>query len=142
MPPGGTQTFAIVMDDPDAPGGTWNHWVLFNLPADMLALPEGQPKTAQLPNGARQGLNTWGVIGYRGPCPPSGPAHNYRFVIYAVDRTLNLPAWTTRQQLETALSGHVLAESLLTAIYQSNADDNDDDGGEDDGGGGNGGGGY
>ena len=123
------------MDDPDALGGTRNHWVLFDLPADLRALPEGQPNTARLPNGARQGLNNWGDFGYRGPCPDPGAAHTYRVFIYAVDRPLMLPPGISKEVLLSALRGRVLAESMLTGTYQRMAggsDDNGDDG--DDGG--------
>ena len=117
-PPAGTQTFALVMDDPDAPGGTWDHWVVFNLPASVRELSESQPISPQLPNGGVQGRNTWGDIGYGGPCPPLGPAHTYRFNLYAVDGSLTLSAGASKQQLLSALTGRILAESLLTGTYQ------------------------
>ena len=127
LPPAGTQTFAIVMDDPDVPAGVWDHWVVFNLPPDVLALPEGQAKVSQLAGGAVQGRNSWGKYGYGGPCPPQGPPHTYRFFVYAVDRSLTLPANATKQQLLAALEGHILAESALTATYQRMKED---DGGD------------
>ncbi len=106
------------MDDPDAPGGTWVHWVLFNVPGDMPGLPEDQPTTPELPSGGVQGRNSWGNTGYGGPCPPEGRAHTYRFFLYAVDGALDLPAGATKQELLAALEGHILAESVLTGTYQ------------------------
>ncbi|GEM_PF-339291 len=116
-PPPGTATFAIVMDDPDAPGGTWDHWVAFNIPAGSLELPEGQPATPQLPGGGVQGSNSWGDTGYGGPCPPTGPAHEYRFFLYALDSSLDLPAGASKGKVHGAMAGHILAESLLTGSY-------------------------
>lgn len=127
-PPAGTQTLAIVMDDPDAPAEVWDHWVLFNLPPDLLALPEGRPKVSQLAGGAVQGRNSWGKYGYGGPCPPQGPPHTYRFFVYAVDQSLPLPVNPTKQQLLEALEGHILAEGSLTSTYQRMKED--DDGGD------------
>jgi hypothetical protein len=116
-PPPGTAAFAIIMDDPDAPGGTWDHWVVFNIPSSSLELPEGQPKTPQLPSGASQGSNSWDEIGYGGPCPPAGPAHHYRFFLYALDRSLDLPTGASKVQVLDAMAEHILAESLLTGTY-------------------------
>jgi Raf kinase inhibitor-like YbhB/YbcL family protein len=115
--PSGSATFAIVMDDPDAPGGTWDHWTVFNIPSGIFELPEGRPKTPQLPSGARQGSNSWGETGYGGPCPPAGPAHHYRFFLYALDRSLDLPAGASKGEVLEAMAGHILAESLLTGTY-------------------------
>jgi Raf kinase inhibitor-like YbhB/YbcL family protein len=105
------------MDDPDAPGGTWTHWVVFNIPGNSLALDENQPKIPQLPDGGVQGSNSWGNIGYGGPCPPAGPAHGYRFFIYAVDTSFDLPAGASRQQVADALAGHIVAENMITRTY-------------------------
>ena len=111
------------MDDPDAPAVVWDHWVLFNLPADLLALPGDLPKVSQLASGATQGQHSWGKYGYGGPCPPQGPLHTYRLFVYAVDQSLDLPANATKQQLLAALEGHILAESSLTATYQRKEED-------------------
>ena len=119
------------MDEPDAPIGVWNHWVLFNIPSEITALPENQPKSAQLSNGAVQGRNSWGRTGYDGPCPPNGPAHTHRFFLYALDISLDLGSSANKQQLQNALSGHILAESLLTGTYQrmtGSGEENGDDG--------------
>jgi Raf kinase inhibitor-like YbhB/YbcL family protein len=115
--PPGTAAFAIIMDDPDAPGGTWDHWVIFEIPAGSLELPEGRPATPRLPGGAIQGSNSWGETGYGGPCPPPGPAHVYRFFVYALDRSLDLPAGASKAAVLDAMAGHILAESLLAGSY-------------------------
>jgi Raf kinase inhibitor-like YbhB/YbcL family protein len=117
-PPAGTQAFALIVDDPDAPSGVFTHWVLFNLPPSTRELAEGVPTQEQLPNDALQGKNDSGKIGYGGPCPPPGPSHRYRFNIYAIDKLLNLTAGTSKQQVLDAMQGHILAQALLTATYQ------------------------
>ena len=117
-PPGLTQSFALIVDDPDAPAGTWVHWVLFDLPAATRDLPEGVPRDEQLPSGARQGRNDFRRVGYNGPCPPSGPAHRYFFKLYALDARLNLRPGVTRAEVERALQGHILAHGELVGRYQ------------------------
>ena len=109
--PPNTATFAIIMDDPDAPAGTWVHWVMWNIPGTAQSLPEGVAKHEQLDNGGRQGRNSFGKIGYNGPCPPPGQTHRYFFRIYALDQKLDLPAGATRSQLDSAMKGHILAQS-------------------------------
>src|SRR5512145_610516 len=98
-PPVPTQSFALIVDDPDAPRGTWVHWVLYDLPATARELPEGVPPEATLPSGARQGRNDFKKIGYGGPCPPPGPAHRYFFRLFALDRRLGLRPGATRREL-------------------------------------------
>ena len=115
--PAGTRSLALVCEDPDAPRGTWSHWVLFNLPADAGGLPEGVPPEAKLPSGATQGTNDFHKVGYGGPSPPPGKPHRYFFKLYALDTTLSLPPGTTRQQLQSAVQGHVLAEGQLMGTY-------------------------
>jgi Raf kinase inhibitor-like YbhB/YbcL family protein len=115
-PPAGTQSFALICDDPDAPAGDWVHWLIYNLPATTRSLPEGVPTDGQLPDGSRQGLNGWQQTGYRGPCPPSG-THRYFFKLYALDTTLNLPPRATKQQLLDAMKGHVLAQAELMGTF-------------------------
>jgi Raf kinase inhibitor-like YbhB/YbcL family protein len=117
-PPARTASLALIVTDPDAPRGTWVHWVLYNLPAGTRALPEGLPALGQLPDGALQGRNDFGEIGYGGPCPPPGPPHHYIFTLYALDVKLNLPVGATRAQVEAALQGHILASGRLVGIYQ------------------------
>ena len=116
-PPAKTQSFALIMDDPDAPVGTWVHWVLFDLPADTKELSEGVAKQDQLSNGARQGRNDFGKIGYGGPCPPPGKPHRYFFKLYALDSKLNLKAGATKADIERAMKGHILAQAELMGRY-------------------------
>jgi Raf kinase inhibitor-like YbhB/YbcL family protein len=116
-PPVGTRSLALTMTDPDAPGGTFTHWVLFNLPAAGRSLPEGVPKQGQLPDGSSQGTNDFGKLGYGGPCPPAGKPHRYIFTLNAIDRELDIASGATRPQLENAINGHALAHSELTARY-------------------------
>jgi hypothetical protein len=117
-PPAGTVSFALIVTDPDAPGGTFVHWVLYDLPATTQALPEGLPGLGQLSNGARQGRNDFGDLGYGGPCPPPGSAHHYVFTLYALDAKLNLPVGATRAQVEAAMKGHILASGQLVGLFQ------------------------
>jgi Raf kinase inhibitor-like YbhB/YbcL family protein len=116
-PPAKTQSFALIMDDPDAPVGTWVHWVLYGLPADTRELPEGVAKQEQLPNGARQGRNDFRKIGYGGPCPPPGKPHRYFFKLYALDTKLDLKAGATKPDVESAMKGHILAQAELIGTY-------------------------
>jgi Raf kinase inhibitor-like YbhB/YbcL family protein len=116
--PVNTRSFGLVCDDPDAPRGTWVHWVLFNLPADAVELKPGVPRVPELPSGARQGLNDSANIAYDGPCPPPGKPHRYFFHIYALDCALNLAPGTTRSDLDEAMVGHILADTALMGTYQ------------------------
>ena len=116
-PPEGTKSFALVCDDPDAPRGTWVHWVLFNLPADRRDLEARVPVEETLPSKARQGKNSFGKIGYGGPAPPPGKPHRYFFKLCALDTLLDLPAGATKEQLLAAMKGHVLAEGQLMGRY-------------------------
>jgi Raf kinase inhibitor-like YbhB/YbcL family protein len=117
-PPPGTTSLALICDDPDAPRGTWVHWVLFNLPAQSRELEEGVPRKDLLDNGAKQGKNDFGKVGYGGPAPPRGKPHRYFFKLYALDVVVDLPAGATKAQLEDAMKGHVLAEGQLMGTYQ------------------------
>jgi Raf kinase inhibitor-like YbhB/YbcL family protein len=116
-PPAGTKSLALICDDPDAPRGTWVHWVLYNLPADARELGEGVPTTDALSNGAKQGKNDFGKIGYGGPAPPKGKPHRYFFKLYALDTTLTLPAGATKDQVIAAMKGHILADGQLMGKY-------------------------
>jgi len=116
--PAGTQSFALIADDPDAPVGNWNHWVLFDLPADASNLPENLSKTEELPNGARQGRNDFRKIGYNGPCPPAGNPHRYFFKLYALSDKLNLKAGASKQEVERAMQGHTLGRAEWMGKYQ------------------------
>jgi len=112
------RSFALVCDDPDAPRGTWVHWVLFNLPADAVELAPGVPRAPELPSGARQGVNDAGEVGYGGPCPPRGGPHRYFFRLYALDCALNLSPGVTRRELDEAMASHILAEATHMGTYQ------------------------
>jgi Raf kinase inhibitor-like YbhB/YbcL family protein len=116
--PENTKSFSLIADDPDAPVGTWVHWVLYDLPADAKQLAEGVPKDELLANGARQGKNDFRRIGYGGPCPPPGPAHRYFFKLYALDAKLNLKAGASKADVEKAMVGHILAQATLMGRYQ------------------------
>jgi Raf kinase inhibitor-like YbhB/YbcL family protein len=116
--PSGTQSFALIVDDPDAPAGSFTHWVLWALAATRTSLPEGVAKDPEVAGLGRQGLNGFGAVGYRGPCPPAGKLHHYRFTLHALSASPDLPAGTTkRAELEGAIAGKVLAETTLTVTY-------------------------
>lgn len=112
-----TQSLAMIVEDPDAPAGTWTHWVIFNIPPSTRVLPEHVPAKGELDSGARQGLNSSKKIGYDGPCPPSG-THRYFFKLYALDTRLELRAGITKTELAKAMKGHVLAETQLMGTYR------------------------
>lgn len=116
--PPGTQTFALICDDPDAPFGTWVHWVLWNLPASATVLEEAQPRDARLSNGGEQGINDFKKSGYGGPCPPGSKPHRDFFKLYALDTALTLKAGARKKDLLRAMEGHVLAETSLMGTYQ------------------------
>ena len=116
--PAGTRGFALIVDDPDAPTGSWVHWVLYNLPAAVAGLPENVAKVESLDlDGARQGRNDFRRPGYDGPCPPPGPAHRYFFKLYALDAPLRLKAGAQKKDVEAAMEGHVLATAQLMGTY-------------------------
>lgn len=116
--PEGCESLALICDDPDAPMGTWVHWVLYNLAPDTDGLPEGLPPDEELASGARQGLNDFRRIGYGGPCPPPGGPHRYFFKLYALDTQLDLPPAAKKQELLRAMEGHILDQGQLVAKYQ------------------------
>lgn len=109
--PAGTESWVVIADDPDAPAGTWVHWVLYDLPPETESLPEGAPGYGVA------GRNTSRKEGYSGPCPPPGPAHRYFFRIYALDTTLNLKPGATAAEVEKAMAGHVLAKGELMGRF-------------------------
>ncbi|MFQ5810567.1 MAG: YbhB/YbcL family Raf kinase inhibitor-like protein [Armatimonadota bacterium] len=117
--PSDAKALALIVDDPDAPAGTWVHWVLYDLPPAVDNLPSGLPTDPQIsqPVQARQGTNDFQRSGYGGPCPPPGPAHRYFFKLYALDQELDLPPGATKAILAKAMEGHVLAEALLIGKY-------------------------
>lgn len=116
-----TKSFVLIMDDPDAPAGTWVHWLIYDIPGDARELPAGVPKVETLANGASQG-RCWGVgtferVGYHGPCPPPGKPHRYVFKLYALDAKLGLPTGKTKPEVLEAMKRHVLAEGELIGLY-------------------------
>ncbi len=115
--PAGTKSIALTSDDPDAPAGTWVHWVIFNIPADVKGLTENVPHAPTLDNGARQGVDDSGNNGYGGPCPPSG-AHRYYFKVYALDSMLDLKPGIRKKELLKAMEGHILAQGKLMGTYK------------------------
>ncbi|MBM3137805.1 MAG: YbhB/YbcL family Raf kinase inhibitor-like protein [Chloroflexi bacterium] len=115
--PKGTQSLALIMDDPDATSGTWVHWVIFNIPSSKSSLEENFPKERELSNGAKQGVNSSGKIGYIGPCPPSG-THRYIFKLYALSQSLNLEAGCTKEELLKAMKNKILEETQIIGLYQ------------------------
>jgi hypothetical protein len=115
-PPTGTQSLALIVDDPDAPGQIFVHWVLYDLPPEIHQLPKGLPAEPTLSAGGVQGKNDFGNLGYGGPCPPSG-IHRYFFRLYALDRELELKSGATKAQLEAAMNGHIVATAELVGRY-------------------------
>jgi Raf kinase inhibitor-like YbhB/YbcL family protein len=113
-----TKSVALVCEDPDAPRGMWVHWVFYGLPPDSTSLPEAVPADTVLTTQAKQGKNSWGRIGYGGPCPPPGPAHRYFFKLYALDIETTLPQGATRKDLLQAMEGHIVAEGQLMGRYK------------------------
>ena len=116
--PAGTRTFALIVDDPDAPVGTWVHWVIFNIPASAHGLHGGFEKKDQLADGTRQGQNDFRKIGYNGPCPPPGKPHRYFFKLYALNAELSLRPGATKGDLEQAMKGHILGQAEWMGRYQ------------------------
>lgn len=116
----GTKSLSLIVDDPDAPGGVFVHWVIWNVPPTATSIPERVPAKAAVDSigGAKQGVTDFGRLGYGGPCPPPGPAHRYFFKLYALDGTLNLRAGASKAELEAAMKGHILAEATLMGTYQ------------------------
>lgn len=115
--PENTGSLALIMDDPDAPKGTFVHWVVFNLPADTSVIRAGIDVADDFPN-ASEGMNDFGDMGYGGPCPPPGGPHHYHFRLYALDSILDLSAGATKKQVTQVMDGHVLAEANLIGTYQ------------------------
>ncbi len=117
-PPAGTKSLALITDDPDAPAGTWVHWVMYDLEPQARHLQEGVAKSETVSGTGRQGLNDFGKTGYGGPCPPPGKPHRYYFKLYAVDTMLNLKARVKKRDVEQAMKGHILAEAQLMGKFR------------------------
>jgi len=115
--PEGTKSLALIVDDPDAPGGTWVHWVYYDIPADRTELPEGVPPRDHPNLGGTQGRNDFNKIGYGGPCPPGG-THRYFFKLYALDTQLGLPPGATKSEVLQNIEGHVMGQSALMGKYE------------------------
>ncbi|MBI5406642.1 MAG: YbhB/YbcL family Raf kinase inhibitor-like protein [Nitrospirae bacterium] len=116
--PTATKSFTLIMDDPDAPVGTFNHWILYDLPAETKALSEGMAKDPALPTGAKQGVTSFRRTGYGGPCPPKGPAHRYFFSLYALDiPSLGLGPKTSKEEVEEKIKGHILGKAVIMGRY-------------------------
>ena len=122
--PHNAASYALIVEDPDAPGGTFIHWVLFDLPGTTHALPQGLPKnpTLSAPPGAKQGRTSFkNAVGYGGPCPPKGKPHHYHFILFALDTKLGLEPGATRDQVMEAIRGHELARGELVGTYARKA---------------------
>ncbi len=116
--PAETKSLVLIVDDPDAPSGTWVHWLVYDLPPQTSELAEDMPKTQYLPGGAKQGLNDFRALGYGGPCPPPGKAHRYFFKLYALDKQLDLKPGATKRDLERAMANHIIGQAQLMGTYQ------------------------
>jgi len=115
--PAGTKSFSLICDDPDAPAGTWVHWVVYDLPASLASLPEGVLKDGELRGGGRQGTTDFRRLGYGGPCPPPGKPHRYYFKLLALDAPLGLPPGASKSDVLKAAQGHTLAETQIMGRY-------------------------
>lgn len=117
-PPAATKSFALIVDDPDAPNKTVVHWLIYDIPADTRGLQEGVPKDKKLRDGALQGKNDHGKTGYSGPCPPHGAVHHYFFKLYALDNMTGLKPDATKPQLEQAIKDHILAKAQRIGRFE------------------------
>jgi len=115
--PAQARAFALIVDDPDAPGGTWTHWVAYDLPISN-GLEEGRPRGGDLPGGGRQGLNSWGRLGWNGPAPPPGKVHHYVFRVFALSAATGLAPGASADALRAAMKGRILAEGRWTGTYR------------------------
>ena len=118
--PEGTKSLALILDDPDAPGGTFHHWVIFNIPVDKAGLDENIPRQAELGDGTKQGINSTNQVGYFGPCPPPKETHRYVFKVFALDTVLELEAGASRKQLLIVMKGHILGRGNLVGLFKNN----------------------
>jgi Raf kinase inhibitor-like YbhB/YbcL family protein len=115
--PEGTQTFVLIVGDPDAPAGTWIHWLVYDIPGNERSLYPAIPAKGVLPNGMKQGRNSFRFIGYGGPYPPPGSTHRYRFTLYALNTFLDLPPGADKGYLLSRMEGHIIEKSELTGLF-------------------------
>lgn len=113
----GVSEWAVICDDPDAPSGTFTHWVMYSIPSGYTGLPAGITQDRELDDGSMQGKNSFGKIGYGGPSPPPGKPHHYHFTVYAMDAKMDLPPGISKSELLDAMKGHIIAQGTLTGIY-------------------------
>lgn len=116
--PTGTRSFALIIDDPDAPGGIWTHWVVYDLPGDVSELAEDAAKSQFASGSTKEGLNDFKRVGYGGPCPPPGKPHRYMFKLYALDTMLGLKSGASKKEVESAMAKHILGQGQLIGTYQ------------------------
>jgi Raf kinase inhibitor-like YbhB/YbcL family protein len=116
--PQATKSFALIVEDPDAPGGTFIHWVAYNIPAQTTSLPAGVPQTAEIAGGGKNGINGFDHIGYNGPCPPPGKMHHYHFRLFAVDSMLTPGDKPDAARVTSAMNGHVAATAKLVGTFE------------------------
>jgi Raf kinase inhibitor-like YbhB/YbcL family protein len=116
--PADAKSLVLIVDDPDAPVGTWLHWLVYDLPAKATELPENVDKSQHIAAGAKQGLNSFKHLGYGGPCPPAGKAHRYFFKLYALDTLLDLKPGASKKEVERAMANHILAQGELMGTYK------------------------
>ena len=120
--PPNVKSLELIMEDPDAvsvAGLVWDHWILFNIPAEVTSLVEGIPPDPEMPDGSRQGMTSFRSLGYGGPCPPGGQTHHYVFTLYALDAPITLEAGASKNDLLLAMEGHILAQTQLVGVYTS-----------------------
>ena len=115
--PAGTKSFALVVQDPDAPHGVFTHWIAFDIPASASSLPAGVPHTNEIAGGGEQGMNSAAKIGYMGPCPPPGKVHHYHFTLYALNSTINLPKGASLRAVQAAMESHVIGSAKLVGTF-------------------------
>lgn len=116
--PSGTKSLALICDDPDAPMGTWVHWVIYDMDANKKGLPEGVPTAEVVEGGAKQGMTDFGRVGYGGPCPPPGKPHRYFFKLYCLDTVLSLKPGIRKKELLKAMEGHIIEQAELIGLYK------------------------
>lgn len=116
--PDTAKSIAVTCEDPDAPGGTWFHWILFNLPPGTTSLKEGLDKKPTLDDGSGQGINDFGKVGYNGPAPPKGAEHHYHYKVFALDKKLDLKPGCDKKMFYEAIAGHVIMRGKLTGLYK------------------------